>query len=222
MLKLSIFSILLGILFLFISFITQDSKEQIVKNENFIKDSKPCFFVQVESLNVREEPNLDSKILKKLKRDEKICSYEALENGFLSTKDGYVFAKYLHLTKKEKSLEIPQRKLEIPQEIYISLESKEIEKSKFTIKSKTKEENIKLAKLALASKDYKKAKSLALKLNKEDPSDLLSWEIFVKSVYLEGNEQEAILILQNFLQTNKSDKLLELLEKMQSGKSFDI
>ena len=69
----------------------------------------------------------------------------------------------------------------------------------------------------MESQDYKRAKTLALRINQENPKDPESWEIFAKSLYLEGNPQEAIALLQNFLSQNYDVNLLQLLEKMRQG-----
>ncbi len=70
---------------------------------------------------------------------------------------------------------------------------------------------------SLANADYKRAKTLALQINQADPKNIKSWEIFIKSVYLEGNKEEAISILERFLVHYYDENLAMLLEKMQKG-----
>ncbi|WP_297813441.1 SH3 domain-containing protein [uncultured Helicobacter sp.] len=76
------------------------------------------------------------------------------------------------------------------------------------------------ARVELENQNYTRAKNLALRANLANPKNLESWEIFVKSVYLEGNPQEAILILQNFLQQNYNENLANLLKLMQQGQKI--
>lgn len=80
--------------------------------------------------------------------------------------------------------------------------------------------SIVLARIEMENQNYTRAKNLALRANSANPKNLESWEIFVKSVYLEGNPQEAILILQNFLQQNYDENLANLLKLMQQGQKI--
>ena len=95
------------------------------------------------------------------------------------------------------------------------------ENKKIVLRSHLKEENkdsLKEAREYFANSDYRAAKNLALRANYENPKNPESWEIFTKSLYLEGKKQEAISILEKFLQTQYDENLFNLLEKMQGDK----
>ena len=69
------------------------------------------------------------------------------------------------------------------------------ENKKIVLRSHLKEENkdsLKEAREYFANSDYRAAKNLALRANYENPKNPESWEIFTKSLYLEGKKQEAI------------------------------
>ncbi len=187
--------------------------------------SKPCFYVQPRGLNLRELPSVDSKIQGKLAQNTRICEYSKMQNGFLQTPSGWVFAEYLALAPKKEiplSLEsqssYPKPTLQSPPKT-----SKNPQKStpKITLTSyeKTpKEDSLKQAREFLARADYKMAKTLALRANQENPQNLESWEVFARSLYLEGKKAEAIKVLEAFLQTHYNENLWMLLEKMQGDR----
>ena len=74
------------------------------------------------------------------------------------------------------------------------------------------------ARMAMEAQNYMQAKNLALQINAKNPKNIESWEIFTKALYLEGNKQEAMLILENFLLKHHNDALFRLLEQMQGDK----
>lgn len=190
---------------------------------------KPCLYVRPSGLNLRESPSVDSKIQGKLAQNTRICEYSKMQNGFLQTPSGWVFAEYLALVPKENfSKEIP-----------LSLESqtpyskptpqsppktatnpqKSSPKILITSRQKTpKEDSLKQAREFLAKANYKSAKTLALRANQENPQDLESWEVFATSLYLEGKKAEAIRVLEAFLQSHYNENLWLLLEKMQKDR----
>ncbi|MCH5322066.1 MAG: hypothetical protein J1E31_00600 [Helicobacter sp.] len=184
-----------------------------------------CYFVAPHRLNVREKPSLDSKIIGQVRQNTKICTKEQ-ERGFLKTSMGFVSLEYM---SKE---EIPEHLSNLAPKIQQNPNPKQNLSNnapKFSNLKPPKEEKIHLssypkntndlqkAKDYLAQKDYQKAKNLALLANKENPQDLQSWEIFARSVYLEGNPNEAILILQTILQNKPDETLFNLLETMKKG-----
>ncbi|MBD5165970.1 hypothetical protein [Helicobacter sp.] len=209
---------------------------------------KPCLFVQPNALNVREMPNLESKVIHKLQRNSKICEYFDTQNGYLQTKMGWVAIKYLHLEplkqspapalSQNKALQMRDSKLYLAS-TSVNSEShsnKPQNKSKFKLTSTTKDSIPALsypseqdfvqtpiqspiiqARAEMENQNYTRAKNLALRANLANPKNLESWEIFAKSLYLEGNPQEAISILQNFLQQNYDENLANLLKSMQQG-----
>lgn len=221
--------------------------------ENFQKiqnlesaQNKPCLFVQPKALNVREMPNLESKIIHKLQQNSKICEYFDTQNGYLQTKMGWVAIKYLHLEpiKQSPATALSQSQTQQTRESkpYIATTSANSEsrpnkqnKSRFKLTSTTKDSIPPLipseqdfartpiqspiiqARTEMENQNYTRAKNLALRANLANPKNLESWEIFAKSLYLEGNPQEAILILQNFLQQNYDENLANLLRQMQQG-----
>lgn len=215
---------------------TQDSKSP---------QDKPCLFVQPNALNVREMPNLESKIIHKLQQNSKICEYFETQNGYLQTKMGWVAIKYLNLEPLKQSPTPALSQNQTPQiqdsKPYIAATSvasesrpnKPQNKSKFKLTSTTKdsaptltpypsEQNfiqspIIQARAEMENQNYTRAKNLALRANLANPKNSESWEIFAKSLYLEGNPQEAILILQNFLRQNYDENLANLLKSMQQG-----
>lgn len=165
--------------------------------------AKPCLYISASLLNVREKPSLDSKIISKLPQNHKICNYE-YENEFLKIENGYISANYVNINKIQKS------------------KIKQIAKSEnknFILTSKI--DNIRQkADEYFAINDYVSAMNLALKANKEDPNNKDSWEIFSKSIYMQGNKDEAIDVLKTFLSYNYDESLYELLAKMEEGSSL--
>lgn len=65
------------------------------------KQNKLCFFVQSSTLNVRNAPSLEAKIIHQLQQNSKICEYFETYNGFLHTQEGWVATKYLNLEPKK-------------------------------------------------------------------------------------------------------------------------
>lgn len=215
MLKFALTSVAIGVFLLtFGKFFPLKQSNMHTKNTD-----KPYFFVQTEALNLRNAPSLDAKILKTLPKNTKICDYSMVKNGFLHTKEGFVFAKFLHLNPKKDSNFTEESPLKFSKQIPNHT-------SKFLLVSKTtttKETNpISQARIALKEQDYTKAKNLALHINQQDPKNLESWEIFAKSVFLEGRKKEAMQILQNFLRIHYDENLAQLLFLMQQGKKFAI
>lgn len=205
--------------------------------------NQPCFFVQPNRLNVRNAPNLEAKIISQLQQNFKICTYFNTHNGFLQTEKGWIATKYLSLepfSPKQlgdftlASTQIATRTLNLASDSANkeSLYAKPQNKSKFQLTSVPKnstpdsllESNnlnpIAQARMEMENQNYTRAKNLALRANSENPKNLESWEIFVKSVYLEGKPQEAILILQNFLRQNYDENLTNLLRLMQQGQKI--
>ncbi len=219
MLRVAVLSIVCGTLLMIY--------ENFMPSIQKVQKAQPCLYVQARALNVREKPSMNAKITDTLPKNTKICEYSTLENGFLQTSAGYVAAQYLKLnefkdTEKTefvvlaKTQNIPQ--VQRDSKSYRDFkESKEKSKIQLTSAYKSPDETIHQARFAMESQDYKRAKTLALRINQENPKDPESWEIFAKSLYLEGNPQEAIALLQNFLSQNYDVNLLQLLEKMRQG-----
>lgn len=241
MLRTSILCALGGIILLLVGSFGNLERTQ---NLESVQD-KPCLFVQSSALNVREMPNLESKILHKLQQNSKICEYFDTQNGYLQTKEGWVAIKYLHLEplkqspapalSQDKTLQMRDSKPYLAS-TSVNLEShsnKPQNKSKFKLTSTAKDSISTLtpypseqdfaqspiiqARAEMENQNYTRAKNLALRANLANPKNLESWEIFAKSLYLEGNPQEAISILQNFLQQNYDESLANLLKQMQQG-----
>ncbi|WP_278347680.1 SH3 domain-containing protein [Helicobacter pullorum] len=167
---------------------------------------KACWYVSAKTLNIREKPSLESAIWGVLQKNTKICEYWGVQNGFLQISRGWVAMDYL------SSNPIPNPKIQ---------EKLAFENKKIVLRSHLKEENkdsLKEAREYFANSDYRAAKNLALRANYENPKNPESWEIFTKSLYLEGKKQEAISILEKFLQTQYDENLFNLLEKMQGDK----
>lgn len=184
--------------------------------DDVIVAQESCYFVAVDSLNLRESASVDSKILGKLKRNAKICA-NTIKNGFLQTDLGFLSMQYVSknpIVFKKASQRVA--KIPLPKEEKIALRDSKIK----LISHKNEEDFLQKAEQLLAQKEYKKAKNLALLLNKENPQDLRSWEIFAKSVYLEGNKKEAINILQTILTKMPNDSLFLVLKAMQKGEKI--
>ncbi len=177
------------------------------------KPFKPCLYVSAHTLNIRELPNMGADISGKLYRNDAICEYFSTKNDFLETKLGWVSLKYLRLNPVTKKDVIQE---ESKEESKIALNAIKNPK-KFYFSSIQKPTMLYEAQESLANADYKRAKSLALQINQADPKNIKSWEIFIKSMYLEGNRQEAIAILKQFLAHSYDKSLAMLLEKMQRG-----
>ena len=156
---------------------------------------KACWYVSAKTLNIREKPSLESAIWGVLQKNTKICEYWGVQNGFLQISRGWVAMDYL------SSNPIPNPKIQ---------EKLAFENKKIVLRSHLKEENkdsLKEAREYFANSDYRAAKNLALRANYENPKNPESWEIFTKSLYLEGKKQEAISILEKFLQTQYDENL---------------
>lgn len=206
MLRFAVFCVSLGVLVLVMEFFLKSHKL-----ESQEKQEKPCFYVQANVLNVRQSPNTQAKILQTLQKGEKVCAYFGVENGFLRIINGYVATQYLSLNVPKDTSKVASSSVRLDS-------PKQAPKILLTSSQKTLEQNsLHLARLAIHNEDYTKAKTLALKINQENPKNVESWEIFVKALYLEGNKNEAIVILQNFLLQNPNNALLELLEQMRKG-----
>ena len=207
---LGILMIFLGITFFFYP-LKKDSKLQAKRIE---KKEETCYFVAVNTLNLRENASKDSKILGKIKYNTKICS-ETTSNGFLKTNIGFLSLN--HLSKNENAPQIQKiAKIPLPKEEKIALKQEKIK-----LISVAKQDNfLQKAEQFLAQKEYTKAKNLALLLNKENPKDARSWEIFAKSVYLEGKKEEAINILQAIVLKIPDDSLNLMLKAMQKGEKI--
>lgn len=239
MLKTSILCALGGITLLLIGNFENFATTQTAKTQH----NPPCFFVQPNRLNVRNAPNLEAKIISQLQQNFKICTYFNMHNGFLQTEKGWIATKYLSLEPfspkqlRDSALASPQI---APKTLNLASDSANKEshhaktqnKSKFKLTSVPKDSTpasllepnnpnpIAQARMEMENQNYTRAKNLALRANSENPKNLESWEIFVKSVYLEGKPQEAILILQNFLQQNYDENLTNLLRLMQQGQKI--
>lgn len=237
MLKTSILCALGGITLLLIGNFEKFTTAQTDK----IQHNPPCFFVQPNRLNVRNAPNLEAKIINQLQQNFKICTYFNTHNGFLQTEKGWIATKYLSLEPskqlKDSTLASPQiapKTLNLASDSANkeSLYAKPQSKSKFKLTSVPKDSTpasllesnnpspIAQARMEMENQNYTRAKNLALRANSENPKNLESWEIFVKSVYLEGKPQEAILILENFLRQNYDENLTNLLRLMQQGQKI--
>lgn len=238
MLKIATLCGFCGILFVFIG---SFEKSFIGIFESLMRtQAKPCFFVQSSTLNVRSAPSLEAKITNKLQQNFQICEYSNAYNGFLQINQGWVATQYLSLVPfRQKQDSIPVL-AKFPQDskmhLLAALESPNTHRPKFKLISTPKPinsdatdkqmqdstqnlalEQIVQARAEMDSKNYTRAKNLALQVNSNNPKNLESWEIFVKSLYLEGNAQEAILVLQNFLRQSYDKNLAILLHKMQQG-----
>lgn len=238
MLKTSILCALGGITLLLIGNFENFTTAQTAKTQY----NPPCFFVQPNRLNVRNAPNLEAKIISQLQQNFKICTYFNTHNGFLQTEKGWIATKYLSLEPfspkqlRDSTLasQIAPKTLNLASDSANkeSLNAKTQNKSKFKLTSVPKDSTpasllepnnpnpIAQARMEMENQNYTRAKNLALRANSENPKNLESWEIFVKSVYLEGKPQEAILILQNFLRQNHDENLTNLLRLMQQGQKI--
>ncbi|MBX7491557.1 SH3 domain-containing protein [Helicobacter turcicus] len=203
MLRIAVFCMGLGALVLIMEFFLKAYKLE-AKHLQSKSAQKPCFYVQANVLNVRQNPNMQAKILQTLQKGEKVCMYFGVENGFLHIANGYVATQYLSLNTPPK----PNVTTPLEQTPKILLTSTQ---------KAPKQRSLHLARLAMHNQDYTTAKTLALEINQDNPKNIESWEIFAKALYLEGNKNEAILILQNFLLQNSNHMLLELLEQMRKG-----
>lgn len=158
-----------------------------------LKIAKPCYYVSVQNLHLRQAPHLDSPILAKLPKNTEICKYEGMENDFLKTSKGYVYFEYLSL--------MPVK------------EDKQVQKAKIVLRSYPKELDwFKKASRALETKDYKLAKILAYKQNLKDPLDVRSYEIYAKTLYEEGDKEGAKRLLQAVLNYEYNTNLQNLLK----------
>lgn len=204
MLRVALFCMNFGILVLVMESFVWDTKLESKNTPQ--KQEKPCLYVQASALNVRKNPNTQAQILQALPKGTQVCEYFGIENGFLQLADGYVAIEYLSLQ---------QQKAEQPKAASAPLPKTKI---LLTSTQKTpKQDDLQLARLAMLHKDYAKAKTLALKINQQNPKNLESWEIFTKALYLEGNKSEAMLILQKILAKNPNGELVGLLEQMRKG-----
>ncbi|TLD82899.1 SH3 domain-containing protein [Helicobacter sp. MIT 11-5569] len=215
MLRFAVFCIGFGALVLIVeSFLKPQEESKNLQNMQ-TQQEKPCFYVQASALNVRQSPNVQAKIVQTLPKDSKICLYFGVENGFLRVEKGYIATQYLSLSRAPQTEKIRVAK----NSDYVQKATPKQER-KILLTSTQKaptQDNLRLARLAIHNQDYAKAKTLALKINQENPKNIESWEIFAKALYLEGNQSEAIVILQNFLLQNPNNSLVELLEQMRKG-----
>ncbi|MDE5603891.1 MAG: SH3 domain-containing protein [Helicobacter sp.] len=175
------------------------------------KPFKPCLYVATQALNIRESPNIDANIYGKLHRNDVICEYFSIKNDFLETKLGWVSLRYLRLNP------VTDNKGLIQEESKMAFKTETKKPKKFYFSSIQKPTMLYEAQESLANADYKRAKSLALQINQANPKNIKSWEIFIKSMYLEGNKKEAISILEQFLAHSYDESLTRLLEKMRRG-----
>lgn len=178
--------------------------------------NKPCFYTQATALNVRQSPNKESQILQTLPRGKQICVYGEVENGFLHTEFGYIAVQYLSLN--------PSMQHNIKSQLHRDSTKPTQPKIMLTSTEKATKHNVEFqsilhqARMAMEAQNYMQAKNLALQINAKNPKNIESWEIFTKALYLEGNKQEAMLILENFLLKHHNDALFRLLEQMQGDK----
>ncbi|MDA3969679.1 SH3 domain-containing protein [Helicobacter ibis] len=196
MLKISFVFMLVGVSFILYGYFGSAEATKYAQ-------TKPCLYISASLLNVREKPSLDSSIISKLPQNHRICNYE-YENEFVKIENGYISAKYVNINKTQQST--------------IKQISKN-ENKKFTLTS-TKDNIRQKADEYFALNDYVSAMNLALKANKENPNNKDSWEIFSKSIYMQGNKDEAINVLKFFLAYNYDESLYELLAKMEEGNSL--
>lgn len=188
-----------------------------MEDTNTMKPSnKPCFYTQATALNVRQSPNKESQILQTLPRGKQICVYGEVENGFLHTELGYIAVQYLSLN--------PAMQHNIKSQLHRDSTKPTQPKIMLTSTEKAHKHNVEFqsilhqARMAMEAQNYMQAKNLALQINAKNPKNIESWEIFTKALYLEGNKQEAMLILENFLLKHHNDALFRLLEQMQGDK----
>lgn len=188
-----------------------------MEDTNTMKPSnKPCFYTQATALNVRQSPNKESQILQTLPRGKQICVYGEVENGFLHTEFGYIAVQYLSLN--------PSMQHNIKSQLHRDSTKPTQPKIMLTSTEKAPKHNVEFqsilhqARMAMEAQNYMQAKNLALQINAKNPKNIESWEIFTKALYLEGNKQEAMLILENFLLKHHNDALFRLLEQMQGDK----
>lgn len=170
---------------------------------------RPCFYVQANMLNVRQSPNLQSQILQTLPKGTQVCTYFGVENGFLQLDFGYVAVEFLSLSQQE-SPKLSSREVVVKEE----QSHKESSAQRILLTSTQQQTPLQRARLAIENQDYGSAKQLALKINQENPKNLESWEIFIRALYLEGNKNEAVLVLQKVLDKYPDKALLELLENI--------
>ncbi|CAM2896347.1 SH3 domain-containing protein [Helicobacter burdigaliensis] len=199
MIKLALSLLFFGFLLIILPFVaTLEQKSSKIAHKKPLKITKPCYYVKVQNLNLREAPSLDSTILKQLPLNSQICKYESLENDFLKTQEGYVYFEYLSLFPLKDSKKEQKTSPNI------------------TLKSYKKEMDwFKKAEIALKSRDYKLAKSLAYKQNLKNPLDFRSYEIYAKTLYEEGDKEEAKKLLENVLSYEFDEKLQTLLNSFQ-------
>lgn len=184
--------------------------------------NKPCFYTQATALNVRQSPNKESQILQTLPRGKQICVYGEVENGFLHTELGYIAVQYLSLNPALKPAMQHNIKSQLHRDSAYTKPTQP--KMLLTSTAKASKHNVEFqsilrqARMAMEAQNYMQAKNLALQINAKNPKNIESWEIFTKALYLEGNKQEAMLILENFLLQHHNDALFRLLEQMQGDK----
>lgn len=64
---------------------------------NHTTAKQTLLFVQSNTLNVRNAPNLEAQIIGKLQQNFQICEYSKAQNGFLQIHKGWIATKYLAL-----------------------------------------------------------------------------------------------------------------------------
>ena len=219
--KFAVFSVVLGVAMLILGAKMNENRAIKADRTQNVAQNKPCFYTQANALNVRQAPNTESQILQTLPKDAQICVYGEVVNGFLRTEFGYIAAQYLSLNPAPK----PTQQAESKRRADSIAKTTKQAKPKILLTSTHKapqntqlQNTLHQARVAMESQNYLQAKNLALQINAKNPKNIESWEIFTKALYLEGNKQEAILILENFLLKHHNDALFRLLEQMQGDK----
>ena len=213
MLRFAVFCVGIGSLVLSLEpFFKHQIKLDVLQQNQGAKEA-PCLYVQASGLNVRKNPSTQAQILQTLPKWTQICEYFGVENGFLRIQKGYIAVEHLSLSNAHilKNVASNSNAQNAP--------LKQKPKILLTSTQKIPTQNpLQLARLAIEHQDYAKAKTLALKINQDNPKNIESWEIFARALYLEGNKTEAILLLQNFLLQHYDLGLSQLLEQMQQGR----
>lgn len=219
--KFAVFSVVLGVAMLILGAKMNENRAIKADGTQNVAQSKPCFYTQANALNVRQAPSVESQILQTLPKDAQICVYGEVVNGFLRTEFGYIAAQYLSLNPAPK----PTQQVESQRRADSIAKTTKLTQSKILLTSTQKapqntqlQNTLHQARVAMESQNYLQAKNLALQINAKNPKNIESWEIFTKALYLEGNKQEAMLILENFLLKHHNDALFRLLEQMQGDK----
>lgn len=201
----SVFCLIFGFILLFIGglYIEKENPVSVISaisNNMDVDNTSECLYVTATALNVREKPDLESRIKYRLVKNEKICNYKH-DGEFIKMDDGYVFSKYLDKYQVQEDNN-PIKQTNKP----------------FLLTSVNGFRDI--ANGYLASGDYKGAMMLAIEENSKNPTNIDTWEIFARSMYLDGNKEEAINVLRIFLLDNDNEHIRNLLHKME--KNLDI